>query len=282
MILEAAKEREVDDVKFAIQTYVKSAPETTYQEIEKKLREQDTKLWLIAIEKGGLAATMTNMDLQGNMEKKFTVTFRFQWNPPRPRDRELWPADVDENLERLADAGEVVPRGLPKCTNCSEIGHISKSCPEEKMEADTVKTIMCYNCDTPGHRMRDCKLQASHKAICSRFQTNLPQAQLPVSTSSLARTVVNRATRSRNAQSLARPPMSNAASVTKWVTSPRTAPREEAMAAAIVARKDIMPEIAQNPRTWPMSSAETVMSTDTSARSVPSPVIVSELGVSLR
>lgn len=156
-ILEAAKEREVDDVKFAIQTYVKAAPETTYQELEKKLRDEKADLWLIAIEKSGLVATMTNMDLQGNMEKRYTVTFRFQWNPPRPRDRELWPSDVDENLERLADAGEVVPRGLPKCSNCNEVGHISKSCPEEKMESDTVKTIMCYNCDTPGHRMRDCK-----------------------------------------------------------------------------------------------------------------------------
>ncbi|KAK4219733.1 hypothetical protein QBC37DRAFT_409635 [Rhypophila decipiens] len=166
LLLKAVNEREVDDVKVAIQTYVKAAPETTYQELEKKLRAEDVKLWLIAIEKAGLASTMTNMDLQGNMEKKHTVTYRFQWNPPRPRDRELWPADVDENIERLADAGEVVPRGLPKCSNCSEIGHISKSCPQEKMEADTVRTIMCYNCDTPGHRMRDCPTPRVDKFAC--------------------------------------------------------------------------------------------------------------------
>ncbi len=28
------------------------------------------------------------------------------------------PSTPEENLERLADAGEVVPRGIPKCQNC--------------------------------------------------------------------------------------------------------------------------------------------------------------------
>lgn len=153
----AAKERDIDDVKEAIQIYVKSSPDATYAELERAFRAQEVPLWLIAIEKTSLAATLTNMDLQGHLGKKYTVTYRFQWNPPRPRDRELWPADVEENLERLKDAGEVVARGLPKCRNCDEIGHISKSCPQEKMEIDTVREIKCYNCDEVGHRMRDCK-----------------------------------------------------------------------------------------------------------------------------
>lgn len=156
MIVEAAKEQEVADVKEAVQIYVKANPDTTYAQLEEALRAQDVNLWLIAIEKT-VMTTMTNMDLQGNLNKKYTVTYRFNWNPPRPRDRELWPADVAENLERLQDAGEVVARGIPKCSNCNELGHIWKSCPEEKEEKEKID-IKCFNCDQVGHRIRDCEL----------------------------------------------------------------------------------------------------------------------------
>lgn len=156
LILRAAKERDIDDVKEAIQTYVKATPEATYVELERAFRAHDVGIWLIAIEKT-LAVTLTNMDLQGNLGKKYTVTYRFQWNPPRPRDREAWPKDVDENLERLADAGEVVDGGLPKCSNCDEVGHIAKSCPQERAERPNPFEIVCFNCSEVGHRVRDCK-----------------------------------------------------------------------------------------------------------------------------
>ncbi|SPQ20895.1 3302d475-c616-4072-a63d-5381d86d92d5 [Thermothielavioides terrestris] len=164
LIKRAVKEREIDDIKEAIQIYVKSAPETTYPELERGFRAQGLGLWLIAVEKV-LADTFTNMDLQGNLGKKYTVTYRFQWNPPRPRDRERWPKDVDENLERLKDAGEVVYGGLPKCSNCDEVGHISKSCPQEKVEKNVVE-IMCYNCGEKGHRVRDCPIPRVDKFAC--------------------------------------------------------------------------------------------------------------------
>ncbi|AEO57085.1 hypothetical protein MYCTH_2302856, partial [Thermothelomyces thermophilus ATCC 42464] len=154
-IKRAVKERDIDDIKKAIQIYVKSSPDTTYAELERAFRAQDVPVWLIAIEKT-LASTFVNMDLQGNLGKKYTVTYRFQWNPPRPRDRELWPKDVDENLERLADAGEVVYGGLPKCTNCGEVGHIAKRCLQDKVEQPNRFEITCFNCGESGHRLRDC------------------------------------------------------------------------------------------------------------------------------
>lgn len=165
LIKKAVNERDIDDVKEAVQVYVKSSPSTTYPELEEAFRSQKLPLWLIAIEKTGLASTLTNMDLQGELEKKYTVTYRFQWNPPRPRDREVWPKDVEENIERLKDAGEVVPRGVPKCRNCDQIGHTSKSCPEEKLEKEA-PTIKCYNCDTVGHRIRDCPIPRVDKFAC--------------------------------------------------------------------------------------------------------------------
>ncbi len=156
LIRAATRDRDCDDLKEGVQIYVKSSPETTYAELERAFREQEIPAWLIAIEKG-LASTFTNMDLQGNLGKKYTVTYRFQWNPPRPRDREIWPKDVEENIERLKDAGEVVYGGLPRCSNCEEIGHISKSCPQEKTEKPDANIIMCFNCGEQGHRVRDCK-----------------------------------------------------------------------------------------------------------------------------
>ncbi|KAK3942229.1 hypothetical protein QBC46DRAFT_309557 [Diplogelasinospora grovesii] len=164
-IKKAAKARDTDEVKKAVQSYVKANPDATYDQLEEAFRLQDIKVWLIAIEKD-LMSIYTNMDLQGNLDKKYTVTYRFQWNPPRPIDRKVWPKDVDENLERLKDAGEVVPRGIPICRNCSELGHISKNCPQEKYEADTVKVVKCFNCDGVGHRVRDCPKPRVDKFAC--------------------------------------------------------------------------------------------------------------------
>lgn len=165
LIKRAVKERDIDDVKEAIQIYVKSSPNATYADLERAFRAQDVPLWLIAIEKT-LASTFTNMDLQGCLGKTYTVTYRFQWNPPRPRDREVWPKDVDENIERLGDAGEVVYGGLPKCGNCDEIGHIAKSCPQEKVEKANAFEIMCFNCSEPGHRVRDCPTPRVDRFAC--------------------------------------------------------------------------------------------------------------------
>lgn len=156
LILEAVLDRDIDDIKEAIQVYAKASPDTTYVDLEKAFRAQGIDLFLIATERE-LAPTYTNMDLQGFMSKTFNVSYRLEWNPPRPRDRDLWPKDVEENLERLADAGEATPHGLPQCRNCEEIGHIAKNCTEEKVEKARVP-IKCYNCDQEGHRVRDCKL----------------------------------------------------------------------------------------------------------------------------
>lgn len=155
-ILKAIEERDIDEIKEAIQIYVKGSAETTYLDLEKAFREQNIGLYLIAMPRE-LAMTFTNMDLQGHMDKKYTVTYRLQWNPPRPRDREHWPKDVEENMERLADAGEPTDRGKPKCSNCGELGHIFKSCTQEKVEKENRNVIICFNCGNEGHRVRDCE-----------------------------------------------------------------------------------------------------------------------------
>ncbi|KAK0727013.1 hypothetical protein B0T26DRAFT_112661 [Lasiosphaeria miniovina] len=238
LIKEAVNERDIDDVKEAVQTYVKSSPSTTYPELEEAFRSQKLPLWLIAIEKTGLVSTLTNMDLQGELEKKYTVTYRFQWNPPRPRDREVWPKDVEENIERLKDAGEVVPRGVPKCRNCGQVGHTSKSCPEEKLEKQAT-TINCYNCDAVGHRIRDCPIPRVDKFACKNCGVVTKPLIAPSPALLLTWSV---------------------ASATRLDISPRTAPREADSLAATVTRRVTGRESAPSLATLRTSSAATVMS----------------------
>ncbi|KAI0972171.1 hypothetical protein F4678DRAFT_53286 [Xylaria arbuscula] len=162
-ITEAARERDMDDVKEAIQQYIKACPDTTYVQLEGGFRSQKIEVYLIAMESQSMMPTLTNMDFQGNLDKKYRVNYRFSSKPARPREREFWPGDDKENLARLEDAGEPVNRGLSKCSNCNELGHIAKNCPQEKVEKERV-VIMCFNCNEPGHRVRDCKCTSANRS----------------------------------------------------------------------------------------------------------------------
>ncbi|KAI9167676.1 hexamer-binding HEXBP [Paramyrothecium foliicola] len=161
----AVSERDVDDAKEAVQEYVKAlegAP--TYREIQENLIRDTVELWFIATERP-LLGIFTNMDLQGNLRKKYTISYRFSENPSKPREKDGWPQNREELLERLDDAGEVVDSLLPKCLNCDEIGHTSKQCPNERVERAKNNTT-CYNCGAEGHRVRDCPEPRVDKFAC--------------------------------------------------------------------------------------------------------------------
>jgi hypothetical protein len=152
----AAAEREIDDLKEAAEKYFKAAPDCTYQGLEKAFRSHNVEVFLIAIEKE-LAPTYTNIDLQGNLDRKYAITWRWSNKPARPKEKDGWPATAEDNMERLGDAGIPVDRGYPKCSNCDELGHTSKKCPEEKQENADRAAVKCFNCDEVGHRVRDCE-----------------------------------------------------------------------------------------------------------------------------
>jgi hypothetical protein len=155
-VKKAINEGDMDDVQEALKIYLKAVPDTTYVQLEQAFRSQNMDVYIIGLERE-LALTYSNMDLQGNLDKKYTVTFRNSPGPKRPKERDGWPASAEENFERLADAGIPVDRGVPKCSNCEELGHIAKSCPAEKREPTDKVEVKCYNCDELGHRVRDCK-----------------------------------------------------------------------------------------------------------------------------
>jgi len=152
----ASEERDLDDFKEALQKYLKATPDVTYVQLETAFRIQGFKFYYIALEKE-IQETFSNMDLQGNLGKKYSVSLRKTDKHQRPKEKELWPSSLEENLARLADAGEPVNRGIPKCNNCDQLGHMSRSCPEEKVEHTDRAEVKCYNCEQVGHRVRDCK-----------------------------------------------------------------------------------------------------------------------------
>ncbi|ETS82214.1 hypothetical protein PFICI_07216 [Pestalotiopsis fici W106-1] len=168
-MVEAAKIRDMDDVKEGFQEYVKASPDLTYLDVEKGFRDQDAGIYIIAIEKPQLIGALTNMDLQGNLGKKYTITFRFDNKPLRERERQFFPKDAAENLERLSDAGEPVDSRKMKCSNCSEYGHISKNCPEDKVEKEQA-VVKCFHCGEEGHRVRDCPQPRVDKFACKNCQ----------------------------------------------------------------------------------------------------------------
>jgi hypothetical protein len=127
---------------------------------------------------------LTLVDLQGQSDREFLVGFFGSQKFPRKSLKDRWPGSVDENMERLANAGLPFDRMIAKCRNCEsnnslfplyyeainandilELGHISKSCPEEAREAERVQ-IVCVNCKEVGHRVRDCTQPRKSKHGC--------------------------------------------------------------------------------------------------------------------
>ena len=166
LMRKAAVDKDLDDVKEAFQMYVKACPDATYPDMEQLFRLEKIEVYLIAVERADMAATYTNMDLQGNLNRKYTVTFRFKNRPSRPREKAIWPANDAENMARLGDCGEPVDRGVPLCSNCRELGHTSRFCPEERIESSDRPTVACNNCGGEGHRQRDCKAPRVDKFAC--------------------------------------------------------------------------------------------------------------------
>jgi len=118
---QAAKDKDLDDIKEALTKYVKAIPEMTYAALEQAFRNQGLNVYVIALERE-LSQTYTNMDLQGNLDRTYTITYRLSEKPKRPKEAEGWPASPEDNMERLKDAGEPVDRGMPLCGNCEQLG----------------------------------------------------------------------------------------------------------------------------------------------------------------
>ena len=116
MLKQASDEKDLDDFRDAVKILVKAVPATTYPDLEKEFRKRGLKVYLIALEKP-IEETWTIVNFQGDIGKKFAVGYYFSEKPQRPKLTAMWPETPAANLERLADAGLAVDRGVPKCSN---------------------------------------------------------------------------------------------------------------------------------------------------------------------
>ncbi|MCJ1393302.1 hypothetical protein MMC18_006174 [Xylographa bjoerkii] len=210
-LVAADKERELDDFREALKEYTKAVPDSTYDQLEHSFRHLKFNTHVIAYEKE-MTDTYTLMDLNGKLDCKYHVGFFFSDKPPRGSLKEGWPSSPEENQKRLKDAGIPVERGIPKCSNCDELGHISKSCPQDKVEREQLG-VKCVNCEEVGHRARDCK-----------------QA-------------LNRVMQPQTVQSLVQLPMLHARFAKRWVTLQRIARLSLLKLAVIAGKRDMCPKM---------------------------------------
>lgn len=306
LLEKAIVERDIDEVKEKIQIYLKAQPEITFLELEKAFRAQGYGLYLIPLHRASLSITLTNMDLQGNLGKKYTVNYRFSDKPRKQTEKEGWPKDHAEILARLEDAGDPVPCGKAKCSNCNELGHISKNCPQDRIEAERV-TVMCYNCGLEGHRVRDCRFirltigngsrltatgptprvdkfackncgKSGHRvAECTSLPFSIPPSSFHADCDcpgTEPRSADDVECRKCNKSRLSGLPVVSAMLTidVQWVTFLATVPMPRLAFAATVVVKVTWP---RNARSRARSNAATVTNMAIPARSVPSPATVS-------
>ncbi|GFF62378.1 DNA-binding protein HEXBP [Aspergillus lentulus] len=160
----ASDERDLEDFREGLRVYSKAVPQATFVDIEKKMREENFNIYLIAMEKP-VGDSISLINLQGKLNCKYVVAFYFSPKPQRANLKERWPADPEENLERLEDAGFPYDRQVPKCNNCGEMGHTARGCKEERALVERVE-VKCVNCNASGHRARDCTEPRVDKFAC--------------------------------------------------------------------------------------------------------------------
>ncbi|KAF3173722.1 hypothetical protein EYR41_004520 [Orbilia oligospora] len=159
---QASKDRDLDAFKDAFFKYVALCPDSTFPTLQNAFKEEGKFAYgLVAIKKD-ITGTQVIVDLQGNMNKKFVVTFQTSVKGRRTKgaakDPERFPVDDNDNMSRLENAGFVQESYVPWCYNCKETGHVSRACPQERQARDPsdIPSIKCVNCDQEGHRARDC------------------------------------------------------------------------------------------------------------------------------
>jgi hypothetical protein len=98
-------------------TYAKAFPQLTFEELEDVFRDSKMNTYLIAKEQA-VSDTHTIVNLQGKIDMKYSVSIQFSDKPRRAAFAEGWPKSKEENAARLTEAGFIMDRMVPKCSNC--------------------------------------------------------------------------------------------------------------------------------------------------------------------
>ncbi|KAF3932017.1 hypothetical protein ABW20_dc0103805 [Dactylellina cionopaga] len=157
---QAGEDRDLDAFKDAFFKYISLCPDSNPKLLQGAFKESDFVYNLVAIKKD-ITNRQVVIDLQGNLNKEFVVTFQTSLKGRRSKvaaKDDRYPKSEEENMERLKNAGFVQESFVPYCTNCNQRGHGTRACPKERLPKDgpDAPTIKCVNCGEEGHRSRDC------------------------------------------------------------------------------------------------------------------------------
>ncbi|KAF9318172.1 hypothetical protein BG003_011732 [Podila horticola] len=155
---EADESRDLDDVKEALGVLCSSFRGGSWQDMEKKLREEKCNTYLAALDHTVLFG-YTLVNLRNEPEQLYRVIPSFI-KPGTAKSGRMsigQASSYEENFGRLAEGGIVRPSGIPKCHNCKQDGHMAKECPEERRPPERSEYFgKCYNCSSEEHRTRHC------------------------------------------------------------------------------------------------------------------------------
>ena len=125
-LIDAAAGKDLDAFRTCLGAYARATmDEFSLPDVERALREDGLGIYLIA-KPQEIAPNMTIIDLIGNPDREYVVSFQLSDKPRRAKQAQGWPENPEQNLDRLASAGFVQDRGVPLCNNCGELGHIRK------------------------------------------------------------------------------------------------------------------------------------------------------------
>lgn len=72
----------------------------------------------LLLQEKAVGDVMSVIDLQGQLDRQYVVGFFYSPLPQRSTLRLRWPHSVEDNIERLGNAGLPYDRKVPKCNNC--------------------------------------------------------------------------------------------------------------------------------------------------------------------
>ncbi|CBF74632.1 hypothetical protein AN4133.2 [Aspergillus nidulans FGSC A4] len=149
LLRKASYDRDLEGFREGLKIYSKAVPNATFADIEEKMRAESFNIYLIAMERQ-TSDCISLISLQGKLNCTYIVGLFYSPRPQRANLRECWPPSVEENIERLRDASLPYERQIPKCSNCGEMGHSSRSCKEERVviERVEVNVLTAANPDT--------------------------------------------------------------------------------------------------------------------------------------
>lgn len=126
MLIDSAKEKDLDAFRVCLRAYARATGEQfNLPDVEQALREANLSVYLIAKQQE-VAINFTIVDLVGNPDRQYILTFQLSPKPRRAKLAQGWPESPEQNMERLASCGFPQDCGRPLCGNCGELGHIRK------------------------------------------------------------------------------------------------------------------------------------------------------------